>query len=269
MKTILQQTFSDIRVMPVRQARCGSAHAPAPAAVPGIGNAALIAGGLVAGELGLSWARAAAGAFGLIGLPAAVLSRSHRLLAANDLMEKLIPHVVQDRRSRIGLVDCRADALLAQALVQMQDHGAEQGRSVPVAAAPELPASIVHVIPVRGAENDVFAAASCMLVIAAVARSEIASAGLIQDLFDLTPAEARVARGIAAGKTVHDLAEEAGLATGTVRQQLKSVFSKTGVSRQADLVGLLVGSGLGFPARVLPDVLPDVMLEPCEGSRTR
>jgi DNA-binding CsgD family transcriptional regulator len=165
-------------------------------------------------------------------------------------MERLIPHVVQDRPSRIGLADRRADATLAQLFLQMQDHATEQVRSVPVAATPGLPASIVNVIPIRGAANDVFTAASCMLTITSVSRPEIVSAEIIQDLFDLTPAEARVARGIAAGKTVHDLADEAGLAAGTVRQQLKSVFSKTGVSRQADLVGLLVGSGRSFGGNV-------------------
>jgi DNA-binding CsgD family transcriptional regulator len=84
-----------------------------------------------------------------------------------------------------------------------------------------------------------------VLVITAVAHPEIASAQVIQGLFDLSPAEARVARGIAAGKTVDDLANEVGLAVATVRSQLKSVFNKTGVSRQAELVGILVGSALG------------------------
>jgi DNA-binding CsgD family transcriptional regulator len=247
MTTIMQRIFPDVRVMPARQAGYGNAYAYAPAALPGfgMGNGEPAAGGQV-------WARAAVDAFGLIGLPAAVLSSSHQLVAANDPMEKLIPHVVQDRPSRIGLANRRADAMLAQSLLQMWNHPAGQALSVPVAATRELPASIVRVIPVRGAGYDMFAAASCMLTITSVSRPEIASAQIIQDLFNLTPAEARVARGIAAGKTVHDLADEAGLASGTVRQQLKSVFSKTGVSRQADLVGLLMGSALSFCGDVSP-----------------
>jgi DNA-binding CsgD family transcriptional regulator len=247
MAMIRQRAFTDVRVTAVRRARCSTTFAHAPAAAPGIGVGAIIAGRL-------EWARAAVEAYGLIGLPAAILSRSHRLAAANELMKKLIPHAVQDRPSRIGLADRRADAILAQVLSQMQGCAAGQARAVPIPATPELPASIVHVIPVSGAANGMLAAASCMLVIAAVARPEIASARLLADLFDLTPAEARVARGIAAGKTVHDLAEEAGLAAGTIRQQLKSVFSKTGVSRQADLVGLLVGSALSFPGNALPQI---------------
>jgi DNA-binding CsgD family transcriptional regulator len=199
---------------------------------------------LISGRLGLERARAAAEALGLVGLPAAIISRSHRLLAANKLLERLIPQVVQDRPSRIGLVDGRADAMLRQSLLQLQSHADGQVRSIPIAATPEQLASIVHVVPVRGAANDIFAAASCVLVITTVAHPEIAPTQVIQGLFDLTPAEARVARGIAAGSTVEDFARETHLAVGTVRQQLKSVFSKTGVSRQAELVAILVGSAL-------------------------
>jgi DNA-binding CsgD family transcriptional regulator len=199
---------------------------------------------LLSGRLGLERARAAAEALGLIGLPAAILSRTHGLLAANKLLEGLMPQVVEDRQSRIGLVDRRADAMLGQSLLQLQSHAGEQARSIPIAATPEQSASIVHVVPVRGAANDIFAAASCVLVITAVAHPEIAPTQVIQGLFDLTPAEARIARGIAAGKTVDDLANETGLAAATVRHQLKSVFSKTGVSRQAELVGILVGGAV-------------------------
>jgi DNA-binding CsgD family transcriptional regulator len=196
----------------------------------------------------LTWARAAADALDVIGLPAAVLSRSHRLDAANGRMERLIPQVVQDRPPRLGLADRRADAMLGQAL-QVRTSGA--ARVIPLAATAYLPPSVVHVFPVQDTLQDTAdaEAASCVVVITTVSRPRIASVEVIRDLFDLTPAEARVAHGIAAGKTVHDLANEAGLALGTIRQQLKSVFSKTGVSRQADLVALLVGSALSFPGR--------------------
>jgi DNA-binding CsgD family transcriptional regulator len=249
MATIAERKLPDTRVTPVRAARFANTLARGPAVASGVGNGVPVIGGQ-----GLEWARAAAGAYALLGLPAAVISHSHRLVTANELMEVLIPRVVQDRPSRIGLADRRADATLAQALQEMQGHAEEQMHSIPIAATPELPPSIAHVMPlahvisVRDATSDMFAAA-CMLVIAAVARPAIASAQVIQDLFDITPAEARVARGIAAGKTVHDLAVEAGVSAGTIRQHLKSVFSKTGVSRQADLVGILVGSALSFSGR--------------------
>jgi DNA-binding CsgD family transcriptional regulator len=200
---------------------------------------------LISGRLGLERARAAAETLGLIGLPAAVISCSHRLVAANKLLERLVPEVVLDRRSRVGLADHRADAMLGQSLLHLHSHSCGgQVRSIPIAATPERSACVVHIVPVRGAANDVFAAASSVLVITVAAYPEIASTQVVQGLFGLTPAEARVARGIAAGKTVDDLAYETGLSVGTLRQQLKSVFNKTGVSRQAELVGILVGSTL-------------------------
>ena len=210
---------------------------------------------LISGRLGLARARAAAETLDQIGLPAAVLSRSHRIVAANGLLERLIPEVVQDRPSRFGLADRRADALLGQSLLQLDRHSSEQVRSIPIAATPETQAAIAHVVPVRGAGRDVFAMASCVLVITAVGHRETAPAQVIQGLFDLTPAEAKVACRVAAGLTVDGIADEVGCAVGTVRQQLKSVFAKTGVSRQAELVGILAGSALfaspEFPRRSL------------------
>jgi DNA-binding CsgD family transcriptional regulator len=254
--TIRQDILGGLGTTIARRARRSGGFMLPPVAIPDLGSAAAA---LIAGRKGLEpaaaaicpapsafWARAASAALGVLGLPAAVLSSSHRLAAANGLMERLIPRVVQDRPSRLGLADRRADAMLGEALQEMHTGGGCV-RAVPLAATRHLPASVLHVFPVQNTADA--GDASCILVVAAVARPQIASAQILQDLFDLTPAEARVARGIAAGKTIRDIAGEAGLAYGTVRQQLKSVFGKTGVSRQADLVGLLVGGALGFPGK--------------------
>lgn len=62
----------------------------------------------------------------------------------------------------------------------------------------------------------------------------------LQRLFGLSRAEARVAAGLAAGKSVNAMAEEHGLSRNTVRVQTQSVLEKTGTSRQAELVRLLL-----------------------------
>jgi DNA-binding CsgD family transcriptional regulator len=59
--------------------------------------------------------------------------------------------------------------------------------------------------------------------------------------FRLTPAEARIALGIAEGATLAAIAEARGVSVSTARTQLKSVFAKTNVHRQAELVALLAG----------------------------
>jgi DNA-binding CsgD family transcriptional regulator len=194
---------------------------------------------LLSGRLGLEKARVAAETLGLIGLPCAVLSRSFRVLARNDLFEALVPNVIQDRQARITLANRRADRLLAQSIEQLGIQASGTIRSIPVAASDEQPASIIHVVPIRGAANDIFSLAAAIVVVTTVERAELATPEVIQGLFDLTPAEARVARGIVAGDSIDEFARKAGVSAGTVRQQLKSVFAKTGVSRQGELIGLL------------------------------
>ena len=62
----------------------------------------------------------------------------------------------------------------------------------------------------------------------------------LQAVFGLTKAEARLARELACGDTIEDIAEEHGASISTARVQLKSIFAKTGTSRQAELVALLI-----------------------------
>jgi DNA-binding CsgD family transcriptional regulator len=73
---------------------------------------------------------------------------------------------------------------------------------------------------------------------------------VLQGLFDLTPAEARVAAAIAEGRTVEVIAAAANVSHETVRSQLKAVLGKAGVSRQVDLVQLL--AGIALPGRGTP-----------------
>jgi DNA-binding CsgD family transcriptional regulator len=71
---------------------------------------------------------------------------------------------------------------------------------------------------------------------------------VLQGLFDLTPAEARVARAFGEAQTMEVFAKTVGVSLETVRSQLKSVLAKTGLSRQQELVHLLAGKALPFNA---------------------
>jgi DNA-binding CsgD family transcriptional regulator len=56
----------------------------------------------------------------------------------------------------------------------------------------------------------------------------------------ITRAEARLASMLADGISLEEVAEALLVSIQTVRSQLKSVFAKTGVTRQAELVALLL-----------------------------
>ena len=60
----------------------------------------------------------------------------------------------------------------------------------------------------------------------------------------LTPAETRLARCLASGATLRNAAEQLGVSINTVRSQLRQIFAKTGTSRQAALMRLLLSPPL-------------------------
>jgi len=62
----------------------------------------------------------------------------------------------------------------------------------------------------------------------------------VADMHGLTRAEARLASLLAEGISLEEAAEALLVSVQTVRSHLKSVFSKTGVTRQAELVALLL-----------------------------
>lgn len=62
---------------------------------------------------------------------------------------------------------------------------------------------------------------------------------IVRDVFSLTMAEARLASALNRGLTLVDAAKHLGIAHNTAKVQLRSVFAKTGVHRQAQLIALL------------------------------
>jgi DNA-binding CsgD family transcriptional regulator len=68
------------------------------------------------------------------------------------------------------------------------------------------------------------------------------SVGDLERLFGLSPAEARLATRLADGEGLDEAAVALGVSRNTARSQLQSVFTKTGVNRQGDLVRLLLSS---------------------------
>lgn len=65
----------------------------------------------------------------------------------------------------------------------------------------------------------------------------------LRDLLGLTTAEARLAAALSEGCTLVEAAKRLGIAHNTAKVQLRSVFAKTGVHRQAQLVALLASLG--------------------------
>jgi len=74
----------------------------------------------------------------------------------------------------------------------------------------------------------------------------------VRRLFGLTPTEASLALLLAAGHSLDEAAEELAISRNTARAHLRSVFAKTGVSRQAGLVRLILRSVASLAGSDLP-----------------
>lgn len=195
---------------------------------------------LLSERLGFIHARAMTEALATVQLAAAAVTRTGTAIAANSLLTALMPQIVQDTPSGLKLVDPSAQALLESSLARAANgSGNAPVHSIPVPATASTPPVVVHLLPVRGAAHDIFLRAEALLVFTPLRPRGSAAANVLQGLFDLTPAEAEVARAIGLGASPGEIALRKGLKPNTVRNQVKSVFAKTGLNRQVDLVNLV------------------------------
>jgi DNA-binding CsgD family transcriptional regulator len=179
-----------------------------------------------------------------IGSPAAVVDHRGVLLTANTLFEPEIPARFRNTRAGLRLLDELADHRLQRTLESVR-RGLG-GDSVP-APGPNGRARLLHVLPVVREANDVFLAASAILVLTGHANRLPPGRALLEQLFDLSPAEARVAEALADGATLRQIAKRANTSIHTVRNQLKAVLEKSSTASQVELIRILMD--LAKPAR--------------------
>lgn len=212
---------------------------------------------LMSARIAFERAQGAVAALEMVGIPAAVLGPRGAAIATNGLLESLNPAVVQSRPTRLGFANAGADQMLAVAL-EAAEAGLHEGsaRSIPIPATEGSVPLVAHLLPIRASAREVFTGAAAVLLMTPVTPRALPDAAVIQGLFDLTPAEARIARALGTGMTIGQIAASSGASAATVRNQVQAVFGKTGMHRQADLVGLLQGLSPSASAPTPPSRLP-------------
>ena len=196
---------------------------------------------LMSARLQLDRARIASETLTLLGLPALVFDEGGKVLAANGLMETLTDVVRWRAQGRVSLKDPQADALLRKAVETISVEGEPRTRSFALRGEDFRAALVAHVVPIRRSARDIFARSAGVVMFTPVTLPQAPPVELVQSLFDLTPAEARVARNITTGQTAEEIATNSGVSLNTVRTQLRGVLQKTGCRRQVEAVALLGG----------------------------
>ena len=193
----------------------------------------------MAARLHLERARAASATLAALGLPALVLDGKGKVLVTNQLMEASSGILQWRAHDAVGLTDRTAERLLHDALATIDLSGDGCVRSFPVRSAGAT--LVAHVIPVRLSARDIFARSIAVLALTPLGLPQAPPIELVQSLFDLTPAEARVARDLASGMAVEAIAADAGVSSNTIRTHVRGIFEKTGCTRQAEVVALFTG----------------------------
>jgi len=107
---------------------------------------------------------------------------------------------------------------------------------------PDRPPVFAHVLPLTGSEMRMgLQPAAVAAVFVAGTPDEKDAAFTMAAAFGLTSAETRVLTKLLGGHTLSETASVLGIAGTTAKTHLENIFSKTGVSRQADLMRLATG----------------------------
>ena len=175
------------------------------------------------------------------------------IVAANDCAREIL-------RRGDGLLDgggqlsawlppdnARLKEILAGAL--RTSGGEPVGGSMTIRRRPLRPRLTVHVNHLKGIDWDFGTGPVAALVLIdehqTQAKFRLPSAdridsALVSTTLGLTPAEGQVAAMLAQGETVHSIAAATSRKESSIRWHLRQIFKKTGVSRQADLVRLVI-----------------------------
>ena len=196
----------------------------------------------ISARLGLERASAMTETLARLGLAAAVVDPNGRVIGSNALLDALHDVLAPTALGRLAIRNRARNLIFREGLERIGNQDAPPGGlSIPVPAADDgsHPPLLIHLLPVRGAAQDIFAGGQALMVVSLLERKAAPLPELLNGLFDLSPAEARLVGELAMGMTPKDITAAREVSMPTVRSQVRSILAKTGVPRMADLAQLL------------------------------
>jgi len=193
----------------------------------------------VASRLGLKSATGANEALSKLGMATVLLDSSGSAVQTSNISDEIETHLQWAAHDRIAFKDRTANAQYKAAIDTLHTHSPSIVRSFALRNKDSQAAMVAHIMPISRSVHDIFSGSYALLVLTPVSSKTAPPVELVRSLFDFTASEARVARSLAKGKSVEEIAADGGVALSTVRTQLRQVMEKTGCSRQAEVVALM------------------------------
>ena len=173
------------------------------------------------------------------------LDRRGRILEVNDVARGILRsgNGLSDRkgtlRARAPADQVRLARLLSAALPA--SNAPAVGGSMRLRRSSLLSPFVVHVKPVAVPQPDYGARhVAALVLIAEPGRRQRINPEVVAATLELTPSETQVAVWLAEGRSVREMAEATGRTEGAIYRHLKQIYRKQSISRQADLVRLVL-----------------------------
>jgi DNA-binding CsgD family transcriptional regulator len=174
---------------------------------------------------------------------AVLLDAQKRVLHMNARAQRCTRDALRVENGRLYARDRRCDVLfqtvLDQGIKYRERRTRERMREAVGVRREEGPCVIGRVIALSAEAQCELHGAALILVLVDPSDGPEPSHDILEQVFGLTRSESRVAGRLMSGRSLHEIARQAGTSPGTVRTQVKSVFLKTQTHRQPQLVGLL------------------------------
>lgn len=176
-----------------------------------------------------------------------VLGHKEEIVTMNRCAAELVQENDGILATRVGLrahLQIESDLLaktIRQAISRTKSSGPVIGGTVLISRRAREPLQVL-VSPIR---NSTFPGPHGVAAVAFIidpSRRSPPTEDILRTLFGLTPAECRIALLLGDGHAPRKIAEMVGVSENTVRSQIKSIFSKTGVRRQSQLIRLLLSN---------------------------
>jgi DNA-binding NarL/FixJ family response regulator len=177
-----------------------------------------------------------------ISLGVALFDAGKTMVRKNRQAEAILGDAVTYTNGRLAAESTTHSNQLRQALDDAVTHG-RNSELITITQDNRHPL-LIQFIALGGASNQ--GAAAAMFLIDSGERPEV-SETLTAHLFALTPTEARVAAAIAKGMRTDEIARDMGVSSTTLAFHMRNIFRKVGVTRQQDLMAVILRSALVRP----------------------
>jgi DNA-binding CsgD family transcriptional regulator len=177
----------------------------------------------------------------LVGL--VILDDAQRVVVFNHMSSKIAEisgAFSTDRDGRLRLYDQDKKTLLDKILRTTADTatkgGKSDGKQLVLKKRCGSGNILFEIMPIRDdGISDREGIRGTVIVIIDPDQSQALSADALKTIFNFTSSETQIVKALINGLSVNEIAEERKTKTNTVREQLKSVFSKSGSKNQLDL----------------------------------